>query len=662
MPRFSLRSRLLLLALLPALAVGCLAALGGATGVRRALDEQAAAAVSRAGEMGANETVQLARAMNALAQTLAVRPDVVEAIAAGDRERVAALLVPAYERFRVGDPRLRILEVTDANGRVLLRGHNPPRHGDDKSAVPDVAAALQGREGIGSVVSPATGEVAIGATLPIRRDGRIVGTLKAAGYLDAATARQVARASGGEVALIGAGRLRETTIQGLDLTALPDRVQAAIRDGVETVVAGSVAGRPFNIATRPMRDLSGNASAAIVLLLPTAPFEAVAWQAIVWIIGSAGAVLVLASIVGVVAARRVAGPLGGLAGAMTDLAAGRDVPALPGAGRTDEVGRMAGAVAVFRDAMAERARLAAQEVADREARERRQADRTAATQQFAASIGGIVGALGEAAGDMRRAASEMADAAERTKDGTAASRSGAEASAQSLGAVAGATEQLSASVGEISRRVAESADAAGAAVERASATDATVRGLSEAANEIGAVVRLIADIAGRTNLLALNATIEAARAGDAGKGFAVVASEVKALASQTAKATDDISRQVSAIQMVTQQAVDAIGSVSGAIERVSGVSTAIAAAVEEQGAATTQISEQVRTIAERTGQASEEIAAVARTAEQSGAAGRTVLSAAAEVARVSESLRTEVDRFLAAVGVGTPAATERRAA
>jgi methyl-accepting chemotaxis protein len=219
-----------------------------------------------------------------------------------------------------------------------------------------------------------------------------------------------------------------------------------------------------------------------------------------------------------------------------------------------------------------------------------------------------------------------------------------------LGLLAGALETFREN-GLKARRLeeAQAADAARAAVSRAEATDATVRGLSEAAGQVGEVVRLIAGIAEQTNLLALNATIEAARAGEAGKGFAVVASEVKQLAAQTAKATEQITTQVAAIQKATVEAVQAVREVGEAIGRMDEVAAAIAAAVEEQGAATQEIASSVQTVARRNDETTRSMRNVSQVAQDAGGASRSVLGAAEEVAQVSGTLREEVDGFLAAM-------------
>jgi methyl-accepting chemotaxis protein len=215
--------------------------------------------------------------------------------------------------------------------------------------------------------------------------------------------------------------------------------------------------------------------------------------------------------------------------------------------------------------------------------------------------------------------------------------------------VAAASEELSASIGEISRQVANAADIAGRAVEETRETDRTVQSLVEIASKIGEVIGLINDIAGQTNLLALNATIEAARAGEAGKGFAVVASEVKSLANQTAKATEDISAQIAAVQNVTKEAVDAIKRIGGTIAEVSSIATSIAGAVEEQGAATQEITRNTQQAATRTRDVSENISGVTSEADATGAAAEGVRTAAESLGQQADRLRGQVNDFLSKI-------------
>ncbi|AYO84968.1 methyl-accepting chemotaxis protein [Methylobacterium brachiatum] len=346
----------------------------------------------------------------------------------------------------------------------------------------------------------------------------------------------------------------------------------------------------------------------------------------------------------------IARPIQRMTGAMDRLAEGDATVAIPGTGRRDEIGAMAAAVQVFKDnlihtrALEEETALAR---AGAEAQRRRAVQEMA--DGFEAAIGGVLAAVTEAALDLRANAEAMTSTATRTAERSAAVASAAQEAAAHVGTVAVAAEELGASVQEIGRQVDGSADLARGAVDQAGRTAGLVQELSEAAGRIGDVVRLISDIAGQTNLLALNATIEAARAGEAGRGFAVVASEVKALAAQTAKATDEITGQVGRIQGATGQTVGAIDGITGRIREIDGVATSIAAAVEQQGAATQEIARNIADAAAGTGSVTGTIDAVARAAEETGSAATRMLASAESLSAQSEALRREIGDFLQTV-------------
>jgi methyl-accepting chemotaxis protein len=262
------------------------------------------------------------------------------------------------------------------------------------------------------------------------------------------------------------------------------------------------------------------------------------------------------------------------------------------------------------------------------------------------AVGGVVDAVAATAGELQASAGTLQHLAQRTEERAQTVAAASTQASANVQTVAAAAEELAASVGEITRQVSDSARIAGGAVSRARETDATVQGLAEGARRIGDVVRLINDIAGQTNLLALNATIEAARAGEAGKGFAVVASEVKNLASQTAKATEEISAQIAAIQGDTQRAVAAIQGIAGVIEEIDRIAAAIAAAVEQQGAATAEIARNVQQAAAGTNEVSASIADVNAAVTETTGAVAALRGSAAGLARNGETLRQEVASFL----------------
>jgi methyl-accepting chemotaxis protein len=344
---------------------------------------------------------------------------------------------------------------------------------------------------------------------------------------------------------------------------------------------------------------------------------------------------------------RVVAPLRSMTGAMTTLAGGDKSIEVPGIGRTDEIGDMAGAVQVFKDNMIKADRLAAEQRQEQERKEKRQAAVESYIAGFDTSVAGSLNMLASASTELQTTAHSMSSTAEETTRQATAVAAASEQASANVQTVASATEELAASISEISRQVAESARVSKEAVDDAARTNREVEALADAAQRIGDVVKLINSIAGQTNLLALNATIEAARAGMAGKGFAVVASEVKSLATQTAQATDDIAAQVRAIQDATSGAVHAIRGIGETIERISAISTTIASAVEEQGAATREIARNVQQASAGTSEVSSNIAGVTRAADSTGTASGQVLDAASELARQGETLRADVDKFLA---------------
>jgi methyl-accepting chemotaxis protein len=368
------------------------------------------------------------------------------------------------------------------------------------------------------------------------------------------------------------------------------------------------------------------------------------------IYGILGFTIASAFATGAALLRRVARPIAGMTAAMRALAENDLAVDIPARGRRDEVGAMAAAVEVFRQSMieAERLRAEQEEQKARAAAERKAIlDGMAGT--FEQNVGGIVSTVASAAAKMQETAQTMSATAAQASRQTTTVAAAANQATANVQMVAAATEELSASIGEIARQVTRSSEVAAKGVEDIHRTNGTVEGLAAAAQKIGDVVTLIQDIATQTNLLALNATIEAARAGEAGKGFAVVAGEVKSLATQTAKATEEIAQQIAAIQGTTTEAVAAIRRIGATIGELDEITATIASAVEEQRTATREIAGNVQQAATGTNEVSSTITVVTQSSGDVGAAATQVLGAAGELGKQSERLRQEVESFLATV-------------
>ena len=370
-----------------------------------------------------------------------------------------------------------------------------------------------------------------------------------------------------------------------------------------------------------------------------------------WLLGLA--ILGIAIISGSIAwliGRSISIPLGQLGARMKGLANGELEGDIPGIGRGDEVGAMAATVQIFKD---NAVRIRGLEKAEAETQERAAAERRAAMESlandFERSVNGIVRSVSTAAAGMQSTAQSMTATASDASARAATVGAASQSASNNVGTVAAAAEELSSSVAEISRQVTRSSEIASKAVGDAERTNATVQVLSTGAEKIGEVVKLIHSIAAQTNLLALNATIEAARAGESGRGFAVVASEVKALANQTAKATEEISAQVAAMQSSTSDAVAAISGITETIAQMSEITVSISTAIDQQGDATREIARNIQQVAAGSGEISAHIGGVTTAAAATGTAATDVLTNARELDNQSGMLRNAVDGFLTKV-------------
>jgi len=367
-----------------------------------------------------------------------------------------------------------------------------------------------------------------------------------------------------------------------------------------------------------------------------------------WLMTVLGLLAVLLAAAGIYTIRRfVARPLTRIARLTERVAAGQLQQTVPYVRRRDEVGALARSIEVFQDTMRRNEMLARTVHEEGEDRTRRQEVRAAEITRFGAEIETTLAELLAISNRMRSASGALTTAADKAADRTAGAAAASGDASANVRDIASAADELAVSVSEIERQIAQSHTIAAKAVDEAESTNAAVQALNEAAGRIGNVVSLITDIAEQTNLLALNATIEAARAGEAGRGFAIVASEVKALAGQTAKATDDIAAQIAGMQQATTRSIAALGAIERTIRDIGAISNTIAAAVTEQGAATQEIARSVEVAARRTTDTAGEVERVEEATDATRTNAAAVKSVAEDLGTVAARVRAQVDQFFA---------------
>jgi methyl-accepting chemotaxis protein len=588
------------------------------------------------------------RAALAVSAVIATLPPVAEAIAKDDRDALMALLQGPLAALKPQGMPLISFHTPPAT--AFFRVHEPKIFGEDVSTRRKtvVESNQTGKPIVG--VEPGRDSLGIFAMTPITRDGKTIavadiGVSFGKQFVDSAKQRfgvdlAVHRFDGKGFATI-ASTLGDSSV------ATPDELKSVF-DGGKLRRDATLNGHPAALYLGQIRNYAGQPVAVIELVKDTTEYEAAAASSQRNLVLGTVAILAGAVLMAFLLGRGVSRPLAAITGVMNRLSSGDTDVTIPGGDRKDELGTMAVAVDVFRRNMIEaRALRDTQEAAKAQAELEKKALQRQMADRFEADVKSVVAAVAQATAEMQRVAGAITTSVNGTSERAAAAAAASEQASASVGTVAAATEELASSVAEIGRQVTHSSGVADAAVAKAGQTTEMVGSLAAAGEKIGDVLRLIGAIASQTNLLALNATIEAARAGDAGRGFAVVASEVKELASQTAKATEEIAGQVTAIQSATGDCVIAIGGISDTIREISGIATTIAAAVEEQDSATREIARSVQQVAAGTSEVSNNVAGASQAADQSRALADNVMVASLELSQHATALFESVDTFLA---------------
>jgi methyl-accepting chemotaxis protein len=590
------------------------------------------------------------RAALAVSATIATFPPVAEAVARGDRDAMSALLQGPLAALKpLG---MALISFHTPPAIAFFRVHDPKTFGEDISARRKtvVESNSTGKPIVG--VEPGRDSLGIFAMNPIMRDGKSIavadiGVSFGKQFVDSAKQR-----FGVDLAVHrfdGKAFVRISSTMGDHSDVTQDELKSVF-DGGTLRRDATLNGHPAALYLGQIKNYAGQPVAVIELVKDTTEYEAASASSQRNLIIGASAILAAAALLAFLLGRGMSRPLTAITDVMNRLSSGDTDVTIPGGDRKDELGSMAGAVDVFRRNMIEARTLRdAQEAAKQQAELEKKALQRQMADRFEADVKSVVGAVARATEDMQRVAAKITESVNGTSEQATAAAAASEQASASVSTVAAATEQLASSVTEIGRQVTHSSDVADAAVAKAAQTTEMVGSLAAAGEKIGDVLRLIGAIASQTNLLALNATIEAARAGDAGRGFAVVASEVKELASQTAKATEEIAGQVAAIQTSTGDCVTAIGSIGDTIREISGIATTIAAAVEEQGSATREIARSVQQVAAGTSEVAVNVAGASHAADQSRALADTVLVASSELNQHATALFASVDTFLASL-------------
>ena len=588
------------------------------------------------------------RAALAVSSVVAAIPAVADALAKEDRDGLAALLGDAMKALKAqGIP---LITFQKAPGKVIYRVHEPKIFGDDISGRRStVAEAIKtGKQIVG--VEPGREALSIFGMTPIMRDGKTLANVDVGVAFGKEFVDRAKKRFGIDLAVHsydGKAFKKLSSTFGDSVVATPDELKAVV-DGQALRRDAELGGHPAALYLGQIKNYAGQPVGVLEVIKDTTEYEAAAATSQRNLVLATSAILAVAILLAFLLGRGLSRPLAAITTVMNRLSSGEIDVTIPGNERRDELGTMAAAVDVFRRSMIEsRSMREAQEATKQQTEHEKKALQRQMADRFEADVKSVVATVAKATSDMQRVAGEITTSVSGTSERAAAAAAASEEASASVNTVAAATEELASSVAEIGRQVTHSSQVADSAVIKAGQTTEMVGSLASAAEKIGDVLRLIGAIASQTNLLALNATIEAARAGEAGRGFAVVASEVKDLASQTAKATDEIAGQVAAIQSATGDCVTAIGGISDTIREISGIANTIAAAVEQQDLATREIARSVQQAATGTSEVSVNVTGASEAADESRALAENVLAATGQLGRQADALHESVDTFLA---------------